>query len=456
MFVTVLAWACLGLSGCSLFEKNKSGADRPTSALNTGGPPPARFPGAGDPLLGSRPGNSQGNSSQASQSEPGGIIAGSVLDHFNRHPQEAFVDYVCLDEPKGQEAPISVAVSPQGFFTIRGLQPNRAYKLTARAKYGDRMIAGTTYAKAPDIHVVIRLNEDFVTPSTPGLPGPPAYTPKKSAEDKKTTLLPPQGPATGQGQTTVQGPAAVQGPAWTPANSVPGFPGATAPDLPIRMNVPGPATSPPSSDPAYPPSPAYPPGIADPRKDWPPLIKTPVLPPDDPKAPTSDLKSSAVSPARVPSCQLVGKQLLNLALNDLNGDGWEAKAQRKGKLLLLDFWATHCLPCRETMPQLIDLQYRYGQGGHGLEIVGIACENSGSPLEQAHRVNRICQQFRTNYRQLLGSGSNCPVCKQFAIRYLPTLVLLDENGYIVWRHEGQLDRASLEELDFQLQRRLGR
>ena len=96
-----------------------------------------------------------------------------------------------LDEPKKEEAPITVAVSSQGYFQIRGLKPNRHYKLTARAKQGEQTIAGVTYAKAPDIHVVIRVSADLVTPSTPGTPAAPTYAPKE--DPKKTTLSPSRG-----------------------------------------------------------------------------------------------------------------------------------------------------------------------------------------------------------------------------------------------------------------------
>src|SRR5439155_23866238 len=50
-------------------------------------------------------------------------------------------------------------------------------------------------------------------------------------------------------------------------------------------------------------------------------------------------------PARVPSCSLVGGQLRNFALYDLHGQPWEYKKSRRGRLLLLDFWATDCPPC---------------------------------------------------------------------------------------------------------------
>src|SRR5262249_26974000 len=89
-------------------------------------------------------------------------------------------------------------------------------------------------------------------------------------------------------------------------------------------------------------------------------------------------------PAPVPSCVLVNKQLVNFALYDLKGQAWEYRKQRRGKLMLIDFWNTSCLPCLQTLPYLRQLQDRYGS--LGLEVVGVAYEDRGTPSEQAKRV----------------------------------------------------------------------
>ena len=58
-------------------------------------------------------------------------------------------------------------------------------------------------------------------------------------------------------------------------------------------------------------------------------------------------------------------------------------------------------------------------------------------------------------RQLLGGGPNCPVREQFNVRAVPTLVLVDDNGWILWRHEGRPDRIAQEDLDLLIKRKLG-
>ncbi|MEI7686400.1 MAG: TlpA disulfide reductase family protein, partial [Planctomycetota bacterium] len=97
------------------------------------------------------------------------------------------------------------------------------------------------------------------------------------------------------------------------------------------------------------------------------------------------------------------------------------------------------------MPALKGLQSKYG--AQGLEVVGIAYEMAGSPQEQAYKVTEVTQKLLINYRQLLGSGPNCVVKTQLGVRAFPTLVLIDEQGTILWRHEGRPSSADLEELE---------
>ncbi len=156
----------------------------------------------------------------------------------------------------------------------------------------------------------------------------------------------------------------------------------------------------------------------------------------------------------MPSCVLVGTRLVNLALNDVNGEPWEFKTQRRGKVVLFDFWSTNCVPCRKTMPALRHLQAQYGT--RGLEVVGIAVESGGGPQELAFRVNKVAQTAQLNYRQLLSTSPYCPVRSQFRVEVVPTTVLVDQNGVILWQWKGEPDRQKLDELERLIQRELSR
>ena len=145
---------------------------------------------------------------------------------------------------------------------------------------------------------------------------------------------------------------------------------------------------------------------------------------------------------RVPSCVLTGKQLHNFALYDLQGRPWEYR-NHHGRLVLLVFWETTCLPCRAAIPYLKTWQERYGPSG--FEIIAIAYEQ-GSLQEQIRRLQSLRDSLQIPYRLLLGGEvSSCPVRTQFAVHAFPTVVLLDESSRIIWQQQG-LDAAKLHEL----------
>jgi thiol-disulfide isomerase/thioredoxin len=435
----VIAWLSLGTTGCSLFQKKPKDGD---ASSKSGSKEPARFPTAntantagGDPIRGS------------SFTAPAGdttLLAGTVLDDYNNRVKQAYVSWVEL-ETKKEEHPIDVEVGPDGYFTIRGLKANQHYKLTARAKDGSRVLAGITYVKAPDIHVVIRLRANMANAGTPPIPGAPAYTPKSEEEPKKTSARP----------TEPHG--VVHNPGWTAGTTNPASGGgarpAFVPDLPSPVSIP---TPPPNNKPApVTPSGGWEPGIASDAGAPKALMQVPnqSAPPVRMDSPVGLVAPPMNTPALVPSCVLVGKQLINFALYDLKQQPWEYRTQHRGKLVLIDFWGSWCVPCKQTIPELVTLQNKYGPSG--LEIIGVAYEHAGTFEEQARRVSITCQALQVNYRMLMGAGKGCPLQTSFMVESLPTLILIDENGMIRKRYVGRPDQSKLEDLEFEISRRLG-
>jgi thiol-disulfide isomerase/thioredoxin len=151
---------------------------------------------------------------------------------------------------------------------------------------------------------------------------------------------------------------------------------------------------------------------------------------------------------------LAGNRLDNFALYTADGERWEFRKNRKGRLLLVDFWATTCGPCLNAIPHLVELQDKYGS--FGLQVVGIACE-SGRRDDQVTRVRQVRNRYRINYTVLLAGGAvgPCPVKTQFDVQLLPTVVLIDEAGKIVWRSgENGLDTQARYELGHAIYRAL--
>lgn len=355
-----------------------------------------------------------------------GLLAGQVLDGTSRRLPNAFIQVSDPGDSGRRGAPIEVAADNQGYFLIQGVQSGKRYQLTARARDGSRILIGSVWATPPDPKLVICLNDD-----------------------------PGSAPATAEG-------------GWSPAGPAPrraaelGAPiGAASPWPP-----PGPGAAPPPPDP--PPSPRGDP--LEPRTQIRPqdTAQDTRTTRDDPPpaaiprstggwtAPAAAAAAAPLAPApqfgppRVPSCVLTGQTCYNFALNDLTGQPWEFR-QRRGRLVLVDFWGTWCIHCLQAVPSLNILQERYGP--YGLEVVGIAYE-SGTPTEQVRKVNDVRQRTRMNYRVLLGSDrETCPVRRQFGVKAWPTMVLLDENGRIIWRGEG-FDAQHARELEMVIQQRL--
>lgn len=465
----------VGLTGCqSLFK-------RPGDARNSAGAAikaPAKFPGGNEPLIGKGP---------AEASELGGLIAGYVIDKYNDHPRNAYIRWVSAEEPVDKEAPIDVAVNPQGYFTIRGLKPDHRYKLVARAKDGDKMIAGITYTSTPNIHVLIRLSEEMATAEVPPVPGSPALADARPQ--------PPAAPAkeAKPEEPSKEIPASANIPSWEPARSGP-------PDAPPGMRIASPPATetthspppaplsisdlpPPSAPPPGAETPGWIPGVARQSTNWPPTMHVPAtqdvapvtiriekplpleteteLPavrPLSPAAATIPLPPPPLAaerqstPTTVPSCVLLGKKLVNFALYDLNGQPWEFRTHHRGKLVLIDFWGTKCLPCIESIPYLRKLHNDFGPSG--LEVVGIGYEMGSAHPAPTAQLRQLAQKHQANYLQLQGAGSDCPVSRQFGVTALPTIVLVDENGWILWRHVGMLDAYRHQELELLVRQKL--
>jgi thiol-disulfide isomerase/thioredoxin len=427
----LLACLCATSAGCSLFKKNTNGTQGPD-----GGAAPAKFPGAKpDPLIPNTPppafpatGAMGPNGTPTTPTSGTSILAGTVIDAYHRPMGNAYIRWVSLDE-KDAGAPIDVAADARGHFIIQGVKPGASYKLIARTKQGDKLLAGTVLTSAPNVRVLIPIREDLANSNTPPMPGSPGYqAPNKDADG-----------ANKNADTSWTTKPAPKGPMNDPLT---GF-GTATPNLPGMLNVPAPPTNTPVGNPAPPSSgdPAFVPGIADtPRKSLPmlniPFIKSPRPDPPRPPALTPDSKLDT-GPTRVPSCVLVGNHLENLALKDSKGQTWEYKKHAAGKLVLIDFWGTHCIYCRDSMPNLQRLQTQYG--ARGLEVLGIAVEPGKDDRREADAVNKHCAAMQVTYRQLMGRGGAFDVGKNFKIEGLPTLILVNHSGDIIYHHVGRPD-----------------
>jgi thiol-disulfide isomerase/thioredoxin len=390
-----------------------------------------------------------------------GLLAGQVLDKFDRRVEGAYVQVIDLDDPKEKAttAKLDVGPSKDGYFTIKGLTAGHRYKLIARGMDGGKLASATTVAVPPNPRLMLYVTEANTTSATPPLPALPVIPGKSDEKEKEKTA--------------------------TPAASI---------DSPIRVAEPGPGSAekdPPASDapPAVTTSPGSNPALMAEGKNFQGFERSPTIiienPGQDKSPPPSSPPKSFVPPAApetktnpeetpsaritvpgstastgagalptpIPSCSRVGKKLDNFALYSLEGKAWEYRKDKKGRLTLIDFWYSGCGPCLGAVPHLVMLQKKYGV--YGLEVVGIAYEK-GPAATHKDKVRWARAKYGINYTLLMGGGGSgaCPVQTSFDVSAYPTLVLIDDSNQIVWTSTG-LDANGKYDLEMEIRRGLG-
>lgn len=125
-------------------------------------------------------------------------------------------------------------------------------------------------------------------------------------------------------------------------------------------------------------------------------------------------------PVRLPAAELAGLDGRPQRL-----DAWP------GKVLMVNFWASWCAPCREEIPALNRLQQQYG--GQGLQIVGVA-------IDDAEPVRQFQASLPMAYPVLLAPDVGIPLMEQLGNRFgvLPYTVVFDRHGQLVQRHAGAI------------------
>ena len=98
------------------------------------------------------------------------------------------------------------------------------------------------------------------------------------------------------------------------------------------------------------------------------------------------------------------------------------------KLTLIDFWATWCKPCNKAIPELNKIYSLYKD--KGVEIIGINCDGPRS----VSKVAPLSKSLKIQYPVLIDINSELKT--ELNILGLPTLVMVNAKGKIVWIHEG--------------------
>lgn len=147
-------------------------------------------------------------------------------------------------------------------------------------------------------------------------------------------------------------------------------------------------------------------------------------------------------PADSPQGGADASALLGISLPDASGKE-ESLGQWKGKVIVVNFWATWCTPCREEMPEFVAAQREFG--GSGLQFVGIA-------IDEPDKVRRFAEEIGLNYPALIGGYGAVELSKTMGNRAgaLPFTVIVNRSGRVIHTQLGPLRDAKLRSILAQL------
>ena len=132
---------------------------------------------------------------------------------------------------------------------------------------------------------------------------------------------------------------------------------------------------------------------------------------------------------------LVGKPApLHFTLKDMNGADVQL-ASFKGKVIVLNFWATWCGPCKAEIPDLVTLQTQYRDD---LVILGVSVDDTPDKMKP------YAAEYKVNYPLLVGNGRE-DVQNAFGPLWgIPVSVIIDRDGVIAKKHSGIASKEQFE------------
>ena len=116
-------------------------------------------------------------------------------------------------------------------------------------------------------------------------------------------------------------------------------------------------------------------------------------------------------------------RLMAASLPDTEGKS-QALAQWRGKVMVVNFWATWCPPCLEEIPEFVRMQEKFGN--QGLQFVGIAIDNTA-------KVREFAAKYRMNYPVLIGEADAIELARVAGneLGGLPFTVIVDRRGRLI-------------------------
>ena len=357
-------------------------------------------------------------------------LGGRVLDPYG-HPARNI--YVRIEPVGGPGGPgeVGIYTNNEGYFFSTGFKPGNSYELTASATPQDgKPLSGSVQTKVPNALLTIHLRDDLPPPAG-------TFPPAPKPADKVNDYIPPMGYA------PINQPKP-PGDAWSPRGPTDAVPPTSIGGAKPPVTGAPPGALPPADEFVPSPKPLKPESTAtDPTRDpfKPPAVNIPgpgnpggpPIPALPPPFPAPGGKSSMGTGT--------GRTVGKFALLDTAERPWDSDLVSPGSLILVEFTSSTCVPCKQVIPVLKDLQSRYGASG--LQVMGVMCDD----LPQKERAALAAKYGRDNtlnyalYVEPVKVGS---VSDRLGVASYPTALLLNATGNVLWRGHPGTQRAQLE------------
>ncbi len=144
-------------------------------------------------------------------------------------------------------------------------------------------------------------------------------------------------------------------------------------------------------------------------------------------------RGASHSTSRAPS-SLVHSLAPDFTLQDLEGKPLDLASYR-GQVVLLDFWATWCTPCRGEIPHFVEFQDKYR--GAGLQVIGISMDDSPKTVREFY------QQLKMNYPVAFGTADMAETYG--GVLGLPITFLIGRDGRVAAKYVGEVQMSTLQQ-----------
>jgi|SRR5271165_2785763 len=125
-----------------------------------------------------------------------------------------------------------------------------------------------------------------------------------------------------------------------------------------------------------------------------------------------------------------GNSVPDFTVTDLDGRKLSL-SDYKGKVVLLDFWATWCTPCRAEIPHFVEMQQKLGP--QGFQVIGISMDDDAKPVRDFYR------DYKINYPVAVGDNK---LAESFGgVLGLPVNFIIDRDGRIVGKYLGATETS---------------